>query len=79
MPQPYKVFHGGLMRCCLATLNEAMHEAVDAPQEGEVLPCKYHPEDNSMIFRDGAWRWNRPAELDTRDMGTRMMGCGDGD
>lgn len=55
----YKVFHGGLMRCCLATLDEHMQAAEEPPKEGDVLPCKYHPDDNSMIFTDGAWRWNQ--------------------
>lgn len=60
--EKYLVEHGGLMRCCLATLQEHMANAKASPKEGEVLPCKYHPQDNSMIFRNGVWIWNRPKE-----------------
>lgn len=52
----YRVFHGGLMRCCLATLEERMATCAPDPVEGEVLPCKYCS--SSMIFGGGAWRWN---------------------
>lgn len=58
----YKVYHGGLMRCCLATLDEFMAATEVEPKQGDVLPCKYHPEDQSMIFHNGAWRWNYPME-----------------
>ena len=48
------------MRCCAATLDEAMLAATVPPKEGDKLTCKYctfNPE--GMIFRDGAWEWNR--------------------
>lgn len=49
---------GGLMRCCLASLHEAMEAATEPPKEGDRLPCKYHDEpDDVMVFRDGAWEW----------------------
>jgi hypothetical protein len=60
MPIEYVIHHGGLMRCCLATLDEAMEAAEVEPQEGEVLKCKHHPYDEGMIYLRGAWRWNRP-------------------
>jgi len=49
---------GGVMRCCLATLQQADVE----DKEGEVLPCKYCH--SSLIVRDGAWEWNQEAEND---------------
>lgn len=57
-----QVRHGGLMRCCLATLDEAMAARDVMPVEGETMPCKYHAENGGMIFRDGAWEWNRPED-----------------
>ena len=47
---------GGVMRCCSETLliipdNELVEK------EGTILPCKYCS--SSLIFRDGAWEWNR--------------------
>jgi len=58
----YRVFQGGLMRCCLATLDDYMAKTDKPPQEGDTLPCAYHSDNGGMIFRDGAWRWNRPEE-----------------
>lgn len=58
----YVVRTGGLMRCCLATLDAAMLASQVPPKEGDILPCRYHPQDNSMIFRDGGWEWNAPKE-----------------
>jgi hypothetical protein len=45
---------GGVMRCCIATLND--YEGPD--EEGTVVPCRHCS--SSVIFRDGAWEWNRP-------------------
>jgi hypothetical protein len=52
----YKVYHGGLLRCCLASLDEAMAKATEPPKDGDRIKCQYH--DNWMIFRDGAWKWD---------------------
>jgi hypothetical protein len=57
----YRVRHGGLMRCCLASLQGAMAERTEPLQEGETIFCKYcDPNNGGMIFRNGAWEWNRP-------------------
>lgn len=51
---------GGLMRCCLGSLDlqmaVRMEDGKDAPQEGETLrtECCNTP----LIFRDGAWEWD---------------------
>ena len=55
----YKLRPGGLMRCCTQTLADVMEVATEQPKEGDVLRCNYCKRDN-MIFRDGAWEWNRP-------------------
>jgi hypothetical protein len=59
----YPLRPGGLMRCCLASLDEAMRERAEPPQEGETMHCKYcKPDNGGMIFRDGAWEWSNPDE-----------------
>lgn len=48
---------GGLMRCCLQTLDEHYPNGPEAKAaEGEILSCKWCS--SSMIFHDGYWRWN---------------------
>jgi hypothetical protein len=61
----YHVRTGGLLRCCLATLDEHMQRRIDdvPPQEGDTLKCRYHDDNGGMVFRDGAWEWNRPTDL----------------
>jgi hypothetical protein len=59
MPIDYVVYQGGLMRCCLSTIAQAMEASSTPPQDGDVLKCRYHPQDEGMIFGEGAWRWNR--------------------
>lgn len=50
---------GGLMRCCLETLQTASLASRDnpvEPQEGDRLPCKYCRAE--MVYRNAAWEWN---------------------
>jgi hypothetical protein len=55
------VFHGGLMRCCLETLDERTEPAKD----GDRQPCKYctsaavftEERLDSMPHARGSWRW----------------------
>jgi len=52
------VRHGGLMRCCLASLKHHIDTAREPPQEGDRLMCAYC--DNiggGMVFKHGAWEW----------------------
>jgi len=51
----YRVRGGGLMRCCLRSLDELEMTAAEMPKEGEKLHCIYCSHD--MIYRDGAWEW----------------------
>jgi uncharacterized protein (DUF1810 family) len=53
MTTPKALRIGGVMRCCVETLNTTQVREV----AGEVLKCKYCS--SSLIFRDGAWEWNR--------------------
>ena len=50
MSSDYKVHIGGLMRCCLLTLDE-----IDG--KGETADCRYC---NNPMAKDetGVWRWN---------------------
>lgn len=51
--------HGGLMRCCIATVAES----TEPSEVGTVLSCKYEsdPDNQNMIVApDGVWEWNRP-------------------
>lgn len=55
MPDRVKI--GGLMRCCLQTLDDYYPDGpADKASDGEVLPCKWCS--HSMIFEAGAWRWH---------------------
>lgn len=57
---------GGLMRCCLDSIDKLAAESPDMMvPEGQRLQCR-HTEDptHSIIYRDGAWRWNRPGDRD---------------
>lgn len=49
---------GGVMRCCIATLEKRALSA-SPPAEGEKLPCDYCSA--SLVYRDGAWEWDHAA------------------
>lgn len=60
--QKYFVRQGGLMRCCLLSLatwhkQVGMEPAVSPAKEGDILPCLHCS--SSMIFKEGAWEWNK--------------------
>lgn len=55
MNEPYRVRRGGIMRCCLLVLDDAMVAATAPPVEGQMLKCKYCG--GQMVFRDDAWEW----------------------
>lgn len=55
-----KIKMGGLMRCCLTSVD---HLYPDGPAqlatEGQVLQCEYTDSpDHRMIFHDGTWSWH---------------------
>ena len=62
MKEKYQVRHGGLTRCCLASLDDAMVAVTEPPKEGDTASCKYGCEKDGMIFRDGAWEWSKAQE-----------------
>ena len=60
-PFTQKLRPGGLLRCCTQSLAEYAEEPQYNEKEGLTLACKWC-KGGGMIFRDGAWEWNRPAE-----------------
>ena len=63
MQEPYKVRPGGLMRCCLASLDDAMLKAKEPPKEGDRHACVYCKSSlGGTRFRDGAWEWDHDWE-----------------
>ena len=53
-----RVRAGGLLRCCLATLEEHIAAAPAPPQEGDRLQCKHCTNTGGgMVFKRGAWEW----------------------
>lgn len=59
------VYQGGLMRCCLATLNEAMNKRNTEPEDGEAMDCQYCK--NPMIYHGDGWHWDRETCLSRED------------
>ena len=58
----YRVRPGGLMRCCLLTLDEEMNIATEKPKDGDTLHCKWCDDPYGMVFVGGAWQWNKALE-----------------
>lgn len=57
-----RVHTGGLMRCCLETIGDLYPAGpAEVATEGQCLQCKYAADnpDHRMIFRNGAWEWDR--------------------
>ena len=53
-----KVSIGGLMRCCLDTI-DTLDTTVDYP-DGHIIDCKHETKGNkNIILKDGIWQWNR--------------------
>ena len=62
--EAYNVYHGGLLRCCLASLDEFLFETTEPTKEGDTHECKYcHSRDGNMIYQGGGWRWNNPTNV----------------
>jgi hypothetical protein len=59
-PKPDGLRQGGLMRCCIATIEDLYPDGpANVGVEGQTMQCKYHEDDIPGIrFRDCAWEWN---------------------
>jgi hypothetical protein len=55
MTAEHMLRQGGVMRCCIATLSARVEDG--PPVEGERLACLYCS--SGLIYRDGAWEWDR--------------------
>lgn len=53
--QGYNIRMGGLLRCCLSSLDGAMKEATEPPKEGDTLSCKCCGD--GMVYHADAWEW----------------------
>jgi hypothetical protein len=52
----------GLLHCCIETVDSLYPDGpAQAGTEGQVLQCKYQPDDpgHRMIFTGGTWQWLR--------------------
>lgn len=66
---------GGLMRCCIATIDLLAAESPDMDvTEGQIATCRYADGDpaHNMIYKNGAWRWDHPR---TRDSDRNLFDC----
>jgi hypothetical protein len=54
---------GGLMRCCIATIDEIASDyfaAETEPEDNTVFDCKYEePGNRSILYKDETFQWNR--------------------
>lgn len=59
----YQVRQGGLMRCCLGSLDSALHELamndLPVPSVGTVIGC-FHCKERMIKAEDGVWEWDHP-------------------
>lgn len=54
---------GGLLRCCVATIDEIARESPDmVVAHGQRASCKWC--DEQIVYTDGAWRWAKPHDRD---------------
>ena len=51
-----KLYPGGLMRCCTATLARVRNGKTDTPQDGDEIACDHCP--SSMVWRGDGWHWS---------------------
>jgi hypothetical protein len=57
----YRVAQGGLMRCCMESLDRQLRAMTERPKDGTVLDCEFEKAGNGNLVLDGLiWRWNRP-------------------
>lgn len=59
VPKADQIMAGGLMRCCIGSLLK--DKKYGKGREGDRVSCRYC-EDTGMVFREGAWRWDIPAD-----------------
>lgn len=76
MTETCRINYGGLVRCCLLSLDDAMakreKEGKPLTVEGDVIPCEYC--ESSVICKGGVWQWNREVSVPARDAETSPIG-----
>lgn len=68
--QNYRVRQGGLMRCCLTSLDNYMLCCIAPPKEGDKIQCA-SCKIGRIIFKAGAWEWTPGDPLQPK--GKRMQ------
>lgn len=54
----YRVATGGLMRCCLETIQNIVERETE-PEEGEVFDCVHEkPGNQQIVVENKTFRWN---------------------
>lgn len=57
---------GGLMRCCITTIDHIAHESPDMQvTEGQRATCRWC--NGSIVYTEGAWRWPGRADRDAHE------------
>lgn len=57
----YRLAQGGLMRCCIESLDRQVRAMTERPTDGMKLDCEFEKPGNENLILDGfTWRWNRP-------------------
>ena len=59
MTELYRRRHGGLLRCCIQSLDEQLEATETQPPIGTVLICVYCHKPTLVRAPDGVWEWNR--------------------
>lgn len=56
---------GGLMRCCIATLDNRAKDGTLPSCQGSILNCDYCT--SQVIYIDNAWEWLNPRDKEGDD------------
>lgn len=54
--QDERIYIGGMLRCCIATLQEKLASQKEPSKEEDTIKCKHCS--SWMVFQIGAWRWD---------------------
>lgn len=73
-PLPLRI--GGVMRCCVATL-DAIGPPASMTKEGDTLSCSYCS--SGLIVRGGAWEWWKDKPTEGGQSSTAIREDSDGD
>lgn len=59
---------GGLMRCCVETIQTFCDEHADEESVDQTMDCEYEQSRNRQIrLKDGVWSWNTEEFMNATD------------